>query len=287
MKIEWMRIDQILLFTDMSENARTAYPAAIDLASLCSADLHFAQFAGALPPFVPASYRKKYYDALDDELQSEASQYLELAEVNATCHLIRDRWTRGRQDALEAELQADLIVMSPHGRTGLEHVLLGSFADRIVQHTSLPVLLFRQFGQAATLSLKLILVPHDFYDRPQAVIPAIRLLSQLFDAKFRFLHVYDRSAQELPTIRAMEEQFMRAGSFGTVEERFAKLVEEELAGVDADLETTEGIPSLQVVQRGKELRADLILLGKREGMGSVAREATRQAACSVMTVPLD
>jgi nucleotide-binding universal stress UspA family protein len=34
----------------------------------------------------------------------------------------------------------DLIVLGTHGRTGLKHVLIGSVAERVVQHASCPVL---------------------------------------------------------------------------------------------------------------------------------------------------
>lgn len=36
--------------------------------------------------------------------------------------------------------EVDLIVTTTHGRTGLTHVLIGSTAERIVQHASCPVL---------------------------------------------------------------------------------------------------------------------------------------------------
>jgi nucleotide-binding universal stress UspA family protein len=36
--------------------------------------------------------------------------------------------------------QIDLIVVATHGRTGLEHALIGSTAERIVQHAPCPVL---------------------------------------------------------------------------------------------------------------------------------------------------
>ncbi len=38
------------------------------------------------------------------------------------------------------ELQADLIVMSTHGRTGLRHVLVGSVAEKVVRFAKCPVL---------------------------------------------------------------------------------------------------------------------------------------------------
>ena len=41
------------------------------------------------------------------------------------------------------KVNASLIVMSTHGRTGLAHVLIGSVAERVVQHAGCPVLLLR------------------------------------------------------------------------------------------------------------------------------------------------
>ena len=37
----------------------------------------------------------------------------------------------------------ELVVVSTHGRTGLQHILLGSVAERVVRHSSIPVLVVR------------------------------------------------------------------------------------------------------------------------------------------------
>jgi len=41
---------------------------------------------------------------------------------------------------LAGEIGADLVVMGTHGRTGLQHVLLGSVAERVVRSSPVPVL---------------------------------------------------------------------------------------------------------------------------------------------------
>ena len=47
------------------------------------------------------------------------------------------------------ELEVDLIVMGTHGRTGLQHVLLGSVAEKVVRLALCPVLTVRYKAGAA------------------------------------------------------------------------------------------------------------------------------------------
>jgi nucleotide-binding universal stress UspA family protein len=47
---------------------------------------------------------------------------------------------------LARELDADLIVMATHGRTGLQHVVLGSVAERVVRLAPCPVLTVKHAG---------------------------------------------------------------------------------------------------------------------------------------------
>ena len=39
---------------------------------------------------------------------------------------------------------ADLIIIATHGRTGIQHVLVGSTAERVVRHAPCPVLVVRE-----------------------------------------------------------------------------------------------------------------------------------------------
>jgi glycine betaine transporter len=42
------------------------------------------------------------------------------------------------------DLDADLIIISTHGRTGISHVLLGSTAERVAQRADCPVMIVRE-----------------------------------------------------------------------------------------------------------------------------------------------
>jgi universal stress protein A len=47
------------------------------------------------------------------------------------------------QCILDAARRADSIVMSTHGRSGLTHLLIGSVAEKVVRHATVPVLTIR------------------------------------------------------------------------------------------------------------------------------------------------
>ena len=47
------------------------------------------------------------------------------------------------QRIIDAARRADSIVMATSGRTGLAHFLIGSVAERVVRHATVPVLTLR------------------------------------------------------------------------------------------------------------------------------------------------
>lgn len=41
------------------------------------------------------------------------------------------------------EKSSDLIILGTHGRSGLMHLLMGSFAETVMRETNLPLLIIR------------------------------------------------------------------------------------------------------------------------------------------------
>lgn len=62
-------------------------------------------------------------------------------KVNATLVEAHSTW-RGILDAAESGA-ADLIVMGSHGRSGIEKLVLGSVAQRVVSHATVTVMVVR------------------------------------------------------------------------------------------------------------------------------------------------
>jgi nucleotide-binding universal stress UspA family protein len=73
-----------------------------------------------------------------------------IREAEKRCVAAESKLTQGvpyDQIVKTAEnVNADLVVMATHGRTGMRHVLLGSVAERVVRLAPCPVLTVRSRG---------------------------------------------------------------------------------------------------------------------------------------------
>ena len=114
---------------------------------------------------------QKYLEAVADELKSGA-------QVTATCSVLRGAPAemiirRAR------EVDADLIVMTSHGRTGFSRTWLGSVADAVMRKSAIPVLMLRPERESETTKrrvaargVKRILVPMDGSALGGGIVPA-------------------------------------------------------------------------------------------------------------------
>jgi nucleotide-binding universal stress UspA family protein len=90
--------------------------------------------------------------------------------------------------AYVGEVGVDLVVMTSHGRGGLERAWLGSVADHLVRALETPVLLVRPTEGAVTPpEAGEILVPLDGSPRAEAALPPATELARLLGARLTLL----------------------------------------------------------------------------------------------------
>jgi len=174
------KIANILVPLDFSRRSLKALKYALPLAARFGSTLHLAHAfeyeypMSALAAMPLAISESELARRARRRLQAAAKKHA-MALAPENCHAVKGR----ASDAvcqLARRLRTDLIVATTHGYTGLRHVLLGSTAERIVQHSPCGVLVVREHerdfvgeaGEAAnsgdTIRLKKILVPLDFSD---------------------------------------------------------------------------------------------------------------------------
>jgi len=143
-----MQIKTILVATDFSKDADSAVDAAIDLAKAFDAkiELYHAYYV-EIPPIYAGlgnDYRRPedILEPIREGAESTMNTLVgEVASkgVEASGRVALEHAARGILDEAE-RVGADLIVMGTRGLTGLEHLLLGSTAERVIRMAKPPVL---------------------------------------------------------------------------------------------------------------------------------------------------
>jgi nucleotide-binding universal stress UspA family protein len=187
----------------------------------------------------------------------------------------------------------DLIVVGTRGKSGLEHVVLGSTAERIIRMAPCPVLVVRGAGglpSAEPVTVHRILVPVDFSDCAMNALEYAVLVAQRAKASLRVLHVLEPVSYGLDFTlsHATQREAARAG----MTERLTNLVTAlHRGGLTADFQLRGGLPSDSILEAAAASEADLIVMGThgRRGLshafwGSVAESVLRKSPCPVLAV---
>lgn len=138
---------RVLCPTDFSEGSARARDEALALALAWDAELILVHVVE--PVLVPEAYglpASQVAVHLEREVREAAEQQLramknELEKAGAKVRALVDEGAAAqRLVELAEEQHADLVVLATRGLTGLEHMLLGSTAERVVRRCACPVL---------------------------------------------------------------------------------------------------------------------------------------------------
>lgn len=209
---------------------------------------------------------------------ADARAYLEQVGANLTRAGIRvdqhvDVAVRG--DVVKAifthggELNADLIVLTNHGHSGLRQALFGSIAQQVLQSGAIPVLLVKALEASPPLvySCKTILVPLDGSPLYERALDVAAKLSQATGAALRLVVVVptigtlspERSATGI-LLPSSTRAMLDLAENGANEYLYAKLSALQQAGVTASAEVMRGDIRAQIVAAEQQVAADLIVM---------------------------
>ncbi len=147
-----MAFQKILVPTDFSSHAQHAALVAADLAQRYDAELTLLHVQSAELFDIPEGYVLNLPAQLD-QLMTVLGERLAGFQQAMRADGVRRVETRLLRGNIAGEIVAqaqefDLIVMGTHGRTGLQHLLMGSVAERVVRLARCPVLVVRAPGAA-------------------------------------------------------------------------------------------------------------------------------------------
>jgi nucleotide-binding universal stress UspA family protein len=148
-----MQIKTIVFPTDFSSGARAALDHVVSLAQDYSAKLILLHVVEDIPIaewYIPTAF--SVTDLLED-MQKSAWQEMHkwAGEVSSKVKDVEEIVVSGVPFVeiirTAREKNADLIIIGTHGRTGIDHMLFGSTAEKVVRKAPCPVLTVRIGGK--------------------------------------------------------------------------------------------------------------------------------------------
>jgi len=149
------RVKKILAPTDFTEVSKAGIRYALEMARDTSAEVvvyHAIEVGGEWkdkPPKVAAYHDmlKESRQLLDDFITDNFADCIDLVEVRYSVEFGTPHKNIVEKAAAEG---VDMIVMSTHGRTGVEHLILGSIAEKVVARAPCPVLIVPRHDRSGT-----------------------------------------------------------------------------------------------------------------------------------------
>jgi nucleotide-binding universal stress UspA family protein len=159
------QFEKILVPVDFAAHSTEAVRRAADIALHYSASLTLlyvyepidyalaasAVMPGAVPEGYPTFTAEQMRDVTSvyEERLREAEREVEALGVSRVNSLLLQGPAALEIVGFARDQQFDLIVMGTHGRTGLEHLLMGSVAERVLRSASCPVLTVKLAPEAS------------------------------------------------------------------------------------------------------------------------------------------
>lgn len=148
-----MAILQIMVPVDYSDCSRVALEYAADLAKKLGVPLDVVHVWDR-PSFVTdkvmvrdaAGAERSLIQMIAENAEAEMASFIKSAKIPADLQVERHLLSGEPASRVLEELRQgrhDLVVVGTHGRSGFQHLLLGSFAEKLVRHAPVPVLTVR------------------------------------------------------------------------------------------------------------------------------------------------
>jgi nucleotide-binding universal stress UspA family protein len=287
-------VHRILLATDFSRGASRAKDYALFLAHTCGAELRMLHVSQPYPTLAADAIAEPY---LLDPVRKEVTRFLDELAAELSQGGVQATATHAVGNPSEQIIQAaqedgsELIVVGTQGRTGLEHVLLGSTAERVVKGAPCPVLTVRSTLAPGPVAIERILLPLDFSDCSLDALEFGIQVARHFDASVTLLHVLEWAWLRLHfTITELAEGESARKDTESCLARYADLIRAQGLTVDTVIRGGGGATDF-VIETAARQGTDLIVMGthgrrgiQRALLGSVAEGILRQAPCPVITV---
>ena len=238
-----------------------------------------------------------------DQLLAETRAFIEAGSAPGitTGAVVREGNTAAEILDQATGMNADLLVIGTHGRSGFERLVLGSVAEKVLRKARCPVLVVpRRLPDAVPAGpvlYKRILCPVDFSESSFHALKYAVSMAQEADGQLTVLHVVSHEFENTTDMASMVyDEDLTIGNFLKQREdalrlRLLEAVADATEFCSVELMTTHGKPWREVLRIATECQSDLIVMGVQGRgaadllfFGSTTQHVVREAACPVLTL---
>ena len=228
----------------------------------------------------------------------EVQRFVARAGGERAADVVVEHSTRIERSILErAEaLSADVIVMGSHGRLGVQRLVLGSVAERVLRGSPCPVMVVppHDLVPRSVVSFKRILCAVDFSESSLSAVTWALSLAEEADAHLWLLHIIEvppeLRASGVVTDREIDE--LHAAFDAAALSRLRALIPVNAADAcSVETATASGAAGHAILAFAEGHQADLIVMGAqghgaldRLLFGSKTRDVIHGAGCPVLAV---
>lgn len=300
-------LQSLLVPLDGSAFSERSLPLACGLARASGARLHLALVHVPHPPDQLLSNTQFQFEGVDMDDYDARHREEEQAYLAEVVGRIANGHTRVDSAILEGEVAdelaayalkvaSDVILITTHGHTGLSRMWLGSVADTLVRHTTLPLLAIHpsESGDAPTdlSTIEHILVALDGSEMGEKVLPVAADIARATGADLTLLHVVASTATMGPRLFSiMPDDVVTAMEMA---DAYLEDVKDRLSaqGLEVQAQVAEHeVPSHAITEISGRIGANLIAMAthgygglRRALLGSVADKVLRSSPLPVLLV---
>ena len=294
-------MDQLLVTLDGSDFGEHALPFAKAIAEKTGASLNLSHVSSAILPTdllqnTPFQYEGVNMEAYEAKHSEEQHKYLEekaadlqseLPGQEVSFSLLQGYVTEALERQARA-IDAKLIIMTTHGRTGVSRAWLGSVADSLVRHSNFPLLVIRPLEDGETFPaarFEHFLVPLDGSPVGEKILEPTVELARAMGSRITLFHVVapqvTLGARVSPMPAGNLQEKLRMA------EEYLSAVAERVKGEGIEAETmieSHFTPARAILSAAQAREVDLIAIAthgytgvKRAILGSVTDKVLRGA----------
>lgn len=300
-----MKLERILVATDFSDASTRAFDQSLALAGGGDVEIHVLhRLASPLPAFPPVAHpgasswaeMGTVLDEYTDSLRADAARQLDDLVKRAPSGTSVETSIEETLEPVEAVSQKvdawkpDLLALGTKGRHGIEKLVMGSIASKLLHHAETAVMLVRADSELyeGEKPIGPILVPTDFSDHSQRALAYARALATRHSGSLHLFHA----------VELMHTPFSPGGltsRFDTepgLREKYLETLTDMLGDTEGEVAAVDGSSSAGAILAYREkLGARLVVMGSRglTGLphllvGSVAEKVARFCEVPVIIV---